>query len=76
MTQVTIQEARARLPDLVDAAVKGEEVVITHDNQPIMKLVAIQTPAKPRPQFGSAKDTILYMADDFEAPLEDFEEYM
>jgi predicted DNA-binding antitoxin AbrB/MazE fold protein len=28
------------------------------------------------PQFGSAKGSILYMAEDFDAPLEDFEEYM
>lgn len=30
---------------------------------------------KPRPKFGSAKGTFV-MADDFEAPLEDFKEYM
>ena len=28
------------------------------------------------PQFGSAKDDILFMASDFDAPLEDFKEYM
>ena len=28
------------------------------------------------PQFGSAKDDILFIADDFDAPLEDFKEYM
>ena len=27
-------------------------------------------------QFGSAKDAILFMADDFDAPLDDFREYM
>lgn len=27
-------------------------------------------------QFGSMKGLVLYMADDFDAPLEDFEEYM
>ena len=30
----------------------------------------------PQPVFGSAKNDILYMADDFDAPLEEFEEYM
>lgn len=29
---------------------------------------------RPQPVFGSAKDDILYMADDFDAPLEDFKE--
>ena len=29
-----------------------------------------------RPQFGSAKNDILFIAEDFDAPLEDFKEYM
>lgn len=32
--------------------------------------------AQKKRQFGSAKDAILYMAPDFDAPLEDFKEYM
>ena len=31
---------------------------------------------KPRPQFGSGKADIVYMAEDFDAPLDDFKEYM
>jgi hypothetical protein len=31
---------------------------------------------KPQPVFGSGKGLITYMADDFDAPLEDFKEYM
>ena len=34
-----------------------------------------EKPRKPR-QAGSAKATILYMADDFDAPLDDLKEYM
>jgi hypothetical protein len=33
-------------------------------------------PSRPRPRFGSGKDDILYMAPDFDAPLDDFKEYM
>jgi hypothetical protein len=29
-----------------------------------------------RPKFGSAKNDILHMAPDFDAPLEDFKDYM
>ena len=32
--------------------------------------------AKKRPGYGEGKDDILYMADDFDAPLEDFKDYM
>lgn len=73
MHQVNIQEAKDHLTDLIDAAVKGEEIVITKDDQHRVKLVPIQR-TRPRPQFGSGKGLIT-MSDDFDAPLEDFEEY-
>jgi prevent-host-death family protein len=76
MTEVTLAEAQAKLPELVAAAARGEEVVITQPNEPAIKLVPVPSEPKPRPQFGSAKGTILYMAPDFNAPLDDFEEYM
>jgi len=31
---------------------------------------------KPVSHFGNAKDDLIYMADDFDAPLEDFKDYM
>jgi prevent-host-death family protein len=76
MTEVTLAEAQAKLPELVAAAARGEEVVITQPNQPAIKLVPLPTTTKPRPQFGSGKGLILYMAPDFDAPLDDFKEYM
>ncbi|HEY3139446.1 MAG TPA: type II toxin-antitoxin system Phd/YefM family antitoxin [Blastocatellia bacterium] len=74
MHQVTIEEARNHLPDLIDAAVKGEHVVITKDSRHSVKLVPVSK-SKPRPQFGSGEGLIT-MSDDFNEPLEDFEEYM
>lgn len=74
MQQVTLDEAKAQLPDLIEAAVSGDEVFI-QNNGHVVRLVPVEQP-KPRPQFGSAKGIILYMADDFDAPLEDFKEYM
>jgi prevent-host-death family protein len=74
MTQVNLVEAQNRLPELIVAAAQGEDVVITRDERPVAKLVAVQQP-KPRPRFGSAKGLIT-MADDFDAPLDDFREYM
>jgi prevent-host-death family protein len=76
MTEVTLAEAQAKLPELVAAAARGEEVLITQPNEPAIKLVPVPNSPKPRPQFGSGKGTILYMAPDFNAPLDDFEEYM
>jgi hypothetical protein len=41
-------------------------------------LARLSQPARPRRrrQFGIAKDDILHIAEDFDAPLEDFREYM
>ena len=74
MHQVNIEEAKTHLPDLIDAAVNGEEVVIAKDERHLVKLVPVAR-AKPRPQFGSARGLIT-MSDDFDQPLEDFAEYM
>ena len=74
MHQVNVEEAKTRLPDLIDAAVGGEEIVITRDDQPVVKLVPIPRAPSP-PQFGSARGLIT-VSDDFDAPLEDFDEYV
>jgi len=72
MHQVSIEEARITLPDLIEAAV-GDEVLIAKDDQNIVKLVPVSG-TKQVPQFGSAKGLIT-MAEDFDAPLEEFDEY-
>lgn len=74
MHQINIDEAKSNLPELIDAAINGEESVIAKDDQHVVKLVPISR-AKPRPQFGSAKGLIA-ISDDFDEPLEDFAEYM
>jgi prevent-host-death family protein len=74
MRQVSVEEAKTNLHDLVDAAVNGEEVVIARDGERLVKLMPIPR-ANPRPQFGSARGLIA-MSEDFEEPLEEFEEYM
>jgi prevent-host-death family protein len=74
MHQVSLEEAKIQLHDLIDAAVGGEEIIIAKDSQHLVKLVPVAT-TRPHPQFGSAKGLII-MSDDFDEPLEDFEEYM
>jgi prevent-host-death family protein len=74
MTRVNIAEAKARLSELIEAALQGEEVVIARRNEPLVRLSAIRGPAR-RPQFGMFKGRI-QMADDFDEPLSDFGPYM
>ena len=64
MTQVNIAQAKAHLSELVQKALLGEEVIIARDNKPQVR------------KFGSGKGSVLYIADDFDAPLDDFADYM
>jgi prevent-host-death family protein len=72
--QVTIEEAKIQLPELIEAAVQGEDVFITKEDQQVVKLVAVVQSGQ-RPQFGSAAG-LIQMSDDFDDPLPDFNEYM
>lgn len=74
MQQITLAEASQHLPDLIEAALSGEEIIIIKDNQPVVKLTPV-SPLKHRRQPGSAKGLIT-ISDDFDEPLEDFKEYM
>ena len=76
MVMVTIEEAEKHLSELIDRLQVGEEVVILRNAEPVARLVGtIPQIGQPR-QPGLLEDKILYMAADFDAPLEDFEEYM
>ena len=76
MNTVTIQEAQTRLSELIHRLTPGEVVVITENDQPVARLsFAAPTERKPRPS-GTLKGTVLYMAPDFDEPLEDFKDYM
>jgi prevent-host-death family protein len=74
MYQVSVNEASSQLAELVEAAIRGEAVFITKNGSETVQLVPV-TPALPKPQFGSAKGFIT-MSDDFDAPLEDFKDYI
>lgn len=73
MQQVTIGEATKQLSHLIDAAVRGEIVLITTDDRQIVQLVPVKHAKQPR-RAGSAKGMIR-MAEDFDDPLEDFQGY-
>lgn len=73
MSQFNIAQAKSRFSELVDKALLGEEIVISRDNKPLLKLVPVASSIRRTP--GSAKGDILYMANDFDAPLSDFADY-
>ena len=58
MQQVDITEAQAQITQLLQSALSGEEIIITRDNQPILKLVQF-SPTPKRRKRGSAKGQML-----------------
>lgn len=75
---VRLEEAVNSLSALIQKVLNGEEVFITQNQKPIAKLVSVSgAPKKPKQliKAGSAKG-LIKIADDFDAPLEDFKEYM
>ena len=76
MSTVLLEDADSQLARLVQQARDGEEVTILRDSVPIAKIVPVPE-EKPEPLkagFGSGKYALIYMADDFDAPLEDFKD--
>lgn len=73
MSQFNIAQAKSHFSELVDKALMGEEVVIARDNKPLLKLVPVEIKTLRQP--GTGKGEVLLIADDFDAPLEDFAEY-
>jgi prevent-host-death family protein len=77
MTSVSIQEAQAKLSDLVHGLAPGDEVVIVENDQPVARIVpAAGQPLRSPRRPGTLRGTVLYMAPDFDAPLDDFKEYV
>jgi prevent-host-death family protein len=76
MTLISVQEAQATLPELIHRLTRGEEVVITENDRPVARLVSTASQPRPIPKLGTQRGSVLYMAPDFDAPLDDFKEYM
>ena len=68
-----MHDAKTRLSELVAAAESGEEVVIARDGTPAVRLVAVA--AEHRPVRLGALAGQVELADDFDAPLPEFEPY-
>src|SRR5438876_802016 len=72
MRTVTIEDAQTHLRELIDRVQQGEDVIITRDQKVVARLVVEEDRAHPQRQLGTLKGTVRYMAEDFDAPLDDF----
>jgi prevent-host-death family protein len=73
MHVVDAAQAEARFGELLRRVRDGEEVLVTHANEPVARIVPAGVSSH-RPRFGAAKG-LLHAHDDFDAPLEDFTPY-
>jgi antitoxin (DNA-binding transcriptional repressor) of toxin-antitoxin stability system len=75
MTVLTLEEAHAKLPEILERLHPGEGLTITSSGQPVATVIKSERTTWPC-QAGTAKGRTFWMAPDFDAPLEDFAEYM
>lgn len=74
VSHYNIAKAKAQLSELTRRALAGEEVIIARDNTLLVRLIPVQTARRPRPP-GSGKGQLLWIAPDFDAIPEGFEDY-
>lgn len=67
MEPVNIYDAKTRLSQLVDKAASGEDVVVSRNGKPLVRITRLEN-AKRRITFGVLKGR-LTVPDDFDAPL-------
>jgi prevent-host-death family protein len=73
--QIGTLEAKTRLSELLAEVQRGQRFHITKHGKPIAELAPLRDTRGKR-KLGFAKGLITYMAPDFDAPLEDFRDYM
>jgi len=72
---IPLEDAGLRLKEIIEALDPSDELTIVSNGQPIATLRRKERTSWPC-QPGTAKDTKHWMAADFDAPLDDFREYM
>jgi prevent-host-death family protein len=75
MQTVALEKAQATLADLLKQVADGEEFTITQNGEPKAKLSPVSYRNHAKAQAGSLPGKI-WMSPDFDAPLDDFKDYM
>ncbi len=76
MPTVSLEDAQARLGELIDSLGPDDVIEITRDEKPVARITATGSGDKSARKLGTMRGSILYMAPDFDAPLEEFKDYM
>ncbi|MFT5126534.1 MAG: prevent-host-death family protein [Rhodothermales bacterium] len=68
--QADIGQAQSQFVELVERALHGDDVVVSRDGEPLIRLVPINVPVRDKRRPGSAEG-IVQVSKDFDAPLPD-----
>ncbi|MBX9680544.1 MAG: hypothetical protein K2X38_17440 [Gemmataceae bacterium] len=74
MSTITLQDAHARLPEIIADLKPGDELVVVMDDKPVARIVGMSPPTKQR-VAGRGKGMLISYIED-EEHLEHFKEYM
>lgn len=74
MSVITVHEAKARLSELIEKTLRGEEIIIAKRDKPLIRLVPF-TDSKSGRKIGTAKG-LVRIHDDFDEIPPGFEEYV
>lgn len=72
--EYSIQEAQQQLKQLIEDAQQGKTVLIKDESGHIF-VQLVPVPTKPSQRKAGSARGLVQMADDFDAPLADFDEY-
>ena len=77
MTRLSIEQAQLNLPTLVRSLRPADAVEIVENEQVVARLIGPDAVApESQRKLGTLRGTVTHMAPDFDAPLDDFREYM
>jgi len=75
MSTITIEDAQAKLPEILASLNPEDQIAILQAGEEIARLTRSSRKQWPC-QAGNYRKTEFWMAPDFDAPLDDFKEYM
>lgn len=67
---ITVEELHARLPELLEQMHGGQEFLVTQNDHVVARLIRSPKRSTEPRKLGTMKGTVLYIAPDFDAPME------
>jgi antitoxin (DNA-binding transcriptional repressor) of toxin-antitoxin stability system len=74
-TVIPLEDVAAKLPAMIETLRKGDEIVVTNNENILARVVGERTESRPRPKAGFLKGIVEIVSED-EDHLKDFAEHM